>query len=293
MAIINRNRITAGLRAFFELHPPGRNLAVRPDDTFIVSYPKSGNTWTRFLIANLVYPETPVNFGNIEDLIPDSVAVSKRRMARLPGPRIIKSHEYFHPLWARVIYIVRDPRDVAISQFHFHRKRKEIGDDYPPEKFVTRFIAGETAQVNGSWGDNVAGWVATRYGRPGFLLLRYEDMVSRPEQELARVASFLGIPPSPERVSQAVARSSADEMRRLEKTQAHVWSLTKQTRKDIPFVRAAKSGGWRSGLPAASIAEIETAWGSLMQWLGYELSSSVKADEAAPNFYEPLGIPAR
>src|SRR5712692_3788671 len=148
----------------------GRNLAVRPDDTFIVSYPKSGNTWTRFLVANLVHPETPATFGNIEDLIPDSMAVSKRRMTRMPGPRIIKSHDYFNPSWPRVIYIVRDPRDVALSQFHFHRKRKMIGDDYQPEKFVTRFIAGETVWpfTYGTWGDNVGSWLAPRYGRPGF-----------------------------------------------------------------------------------------------------------------------------
>ena len=88
-------------------------------------------------------------------------------------------------------------------------------------------------------------------------------------------------------------RSSADEMRQLEMKQADAWSLTKHTRKDIPFVRSAKSGGWRSGLPAASIAEIEGAWGSLMQWLGYELSSGVRTEEAGPNFYELLGIPAR
>jgi hypothetical protein len=38
----------------------GRNLTVFPDDTFIVSYPRSGNTWTRFWIANLLHPEEPV-----------------------------------------------------------------------------------------------------------------------------------------------------------------------------------------------------------------------------------------
>ena len=35
----------------------GRDLAVYADDTFVVSYPRSGNTWTRFLVANLVYTD--------------------------------------------------------------------------------------------------------------------------------------------------------------------------------------------------------------------------------------------
>ncbi len=289
-------RAIGGLKLAFRLNHPGRDVAVDPDDTFIVSYPKSGNTWTRFLVANLVYPDTPANFSNIEALIPDTIAVSRRAFARAPKPRIIKSHDYFNPTWPRIIYIVRDPRDVALSQFHFHRKRKLIGDDYPMEKFVTRFLAGDTTFpfIYGSWAENVSSWLATRHGRPGFLLLRYEDMVAQPERELTRIAAFLKIDPRPERISQAVERSSADQMRQLEKAQADVWSLTKHSRKDIPFVRSAKSGGWRSGLSAESVAEIERTWGSLMRWLGYELSSGVNVDELDSRFHESLfGTPTR
>ena len=62
-------------------------------------------------------------------------------------------------------------------------------------------------------------------------------------------------------------------MRELEKKQGHLWSSTKQTRQDKPFVRAAKAGGWKNELSEASIAEIESAWGGLMRELGYELAS--------------------
>src|SRR5438132_14130834 len=97
-----------------------RDFAVYPDDTFVVSYPKSGNTWTRFLIANLVYPEKRSDFSNINLVIPDPEALSKRTLAKLPRPRILKSHEYFDPRYKRIVYIVRDPRDVVLSQYYFH-----------------------------------------------------------------------------------------------------------------------------------------------------------------------------
>ena len=70
--------LTTGVKHLFGLHHPGRNLRVYPDDVFIVSYPKSGNTWTRFLIANLVYPEKNPDFSNINALLPDPEACDGR-----------------------------------------------------------------------------------------------------------------------------------------------------------------------------------------------------------------------
>jgi hypothetical protein len=62
-------------------------------------------------------------------------------------------------------------------------------------------------------------------------------------------------------------------MRQMEKKQTDKNDLVKGSRKDLSFVRAAGSGGWRSELPAPMVARIEAAWGPLMQRLGYELST--------------------
>jgi len=89
--------------------------------------------------------------------------------------------------------------------------------------------------------------------------------------EMERIAGFLGIAAAPGRLAKAIELSAADRMRELEKKQAHLWSSTRQTRQDKPFVRSAKSGGWKVELPEASVAEIESAWGGLMREMGYEL----------------------
>jgi hypothetical protein len=280
-------RLIAGTKRAFGLHSPGRNLLVFPDDVFIISYPKSGNTWTRFLIANLVYPEKHPDFSNINEVIPDPEALSKRHLKRMPRPRLIKSHQYFDPRYPRIIYVVRDPRDVALSQYHFHRKRRLIDDDYPLERFVTRFITGQTSPY-GSWGENVASWLATKYGREEFLLLRYEDMVADTATEIAKVAAFLDISADPSRIAHAVAQSSANKMRELENAQARLWSSTKETRQDVPFVRSAKPGGWRSEMRDDSVAELERAWGALMKWLGYEPESKPSEDAMSAQLRESL-----
>jgi hypothetical protein len=253
----------------------GRNFAVYPGDTFVVSYPRSGNTWTRFLIANLVHPEENVTFANIERLIPDTSSQSNRALKRTPRPRIIKTHEYFDHRYRKIIYLVRDPRDVALSYYDFQRKYRQIEDGYPLERYVDDFVCGRLISAGwGTWGENVGSWLFTRGESTGFLLLRYEEMLKHPRRELARIAAFLGIAATPELLAQAIERSSADHMRTLETLQSDEWVATRKRRKDIPFVRGAKAGEWKSHLPEESIAQIEHAWGDLMSALGYELVTS-------------------
>jgi hypothetical protein len=256
-----------------------RNLAVYGDDTFIVSYPRSGNTWVRFLIANLVYPKEEVSFANIERLIPDTSSQSNRALKRTPRPRIIKSHQYFDPRYPRVLYIVRDPRDLVLSHYDFQRKQRQIADDYPLPQYVDDFVNGRLISADwGSWSENVASWIYTRGNHDRFLLMRYEDMKAATEQHLRVIASFLGLEPTEEQLQHAIAASSAERMREMERAQQDLWVATRKHRKDIPFVGAATSGRWQSSLPQALVAKIESRWGNLMTTLGYSLVTS----EASP-----------
>jgi hypothetical protein len=261
----------------------GRNLTVFPDDVFLVSYPRSGNTWTRFLIGNLIHPDEPVTFANIESCIPEIYFNPDHRMRRLPQPRILKSHECFQPHYRKIVYIVRDPRDVAVSFYHHNVKAGNIPDNYPMEDYIPRFINAEFDTRWGSWADHVLSWTLLRRNRPEFLLLRYEDMKSDAPHELGRIARFLrecsfqGIDASAEKLQRAIDLSSPERMRALEKEQSADWILTKGTRHDKPFVRAAKAGGWKSALSSASVASIEVAWGQVMTTLGYDLASEVAA----------------
>jgi hypothetical protein len=248
-----------------------RDITMFPDDVFLTSYPRSGNTWTRFLVGNLVYQNEPVTFLTVERLVPDMYKSSDRVLRNLPRPRIVKSHECFDPRYRKVIYIVRDPRDVAVSNYHWELKLRSVRDGFPIEDFVPRWMEPEFWPRIGSWGDHVTSWLSTRQGKKGFLLLRYEDLKKDPQRALAQVAEFLGIEPSRERLNRAVELSSADNMRKLEKQESAQWVATTLTRQDKPFVRSATSGGWKAVLPEQTVAYIEKHWGHLMRNLGYEL----------------------
>ena len=250
----------------------GRDFYVRPDDTFLVSYPKSGSTWARFLLAALVNPKETVDFRSIDRLLPSIAAQSKRQLRNTARPRLIKSHEYFDVRYRNVVYVVRDPRDVVLSQYRFFLKRGAIDEGYPMDRYVDRFVAGDLNEY-GSWGENVGTWlVAQQQGSKRFLMLRYEDMLRQTAQELGKVADFMGLQVSPEHLNRCVEMGAAERMRELEKKDGGT-SVVAAGRRDVPFVGAAKAGGWKSKLAAPHVAQIEAAWGPLMQHLGYELSS--------------------
>jgi hypothetical protein len=248
-------------------------------------------------------PDKSVGFANIERIVPDIAACPRVDFRKLRRPRVIKSHDCFDPRYRRVIYIVRDPRDVAVSLYHYAKKVKNIDDSLPLEVFVKRmFVPGRS--YNGTWGEHVGSWLvnpsniaefnsrdsdarprsvgsvdlnieglgARGHGR-NFLLVRYEDLLQDTPAWLQRIAEFCGLNETAERIERAVERSSADSMRKLESAQNRQWVTTRDTRKDIHFVREAKSGQWRAALSESSTAEIESAWGHLMKLVGYKRTS--------------------
>jgi len=292
------------VRYALEKDPPLRCHEVWPDDIFLVSFPKSGNTWMRFLLGNLMHPDKSVDFVDVESVVPDIAGSARAELRKVERPRLIKSHDCFDPRYLRVIYIIRDPRDVAVSIYYYAKKVKNIDDSLSLEDFIKQRFLVPGRSYNGTWGEHAGSWLINavniaEFGLPNngasshpadsehralleagprghgreFLLVRYEDLLQDAPAELARIAKFLKFEASPERIQHAVEQSSADSMRKLESKQNLQWATTRETRKDIPFVRKAKSGQWQTALGAESIAAIESAWGHLMRMTGYEFAS--------------------
>jgi len=254
--VLNRERVVRGY-TFFD------------DDIFLVSYPKSGNTWTRFLLANLVHADRTVDLRTIERLVPELYINDDVELARAPRPRILKTHNAFDPRYRRVIYVVRDPRDVAVSYFHYAKKMGRSPDDETIEAFVERFILGRV-DTFGSWGQNVGSWLGAREGQGDFIVVRYEDLIEDAMAQLDRIAEFLGQPRDRDRLERAIELSSVDRLRSLESKQGKDWKMARHGDANRSFFRSGKSGGWRNELPEPCARRIARTWARQMALVGYE-----------------------
>src|SRR5882757_4866951 len=110
MPLKTRLRQTAGRLRTAANYVLGRQLlepgvTIFKDDTWYVSYPRSGNTYWRFLTANLISQGKPVDWTNIEQYAPDIYITPDSLLGRLPRPRYLKSHEAYKPAYRRVVLI--------------------------------------------------------------------------------------------------------------------------------------------------------------------------------------------
>lgn len=257
--------VKKAIRRRFGLEPPGRSVRIRETDRFLVSYPKSGNTWARFIVGNLVASKA-VDFTNIESILPDIYVARVRDLARAPPPRILKSHEPWNPSYPRVIYIVRHPLDVLVSYFFHQKKRGLVTGERPSTRFAASFFDGDLDSY-GTWAQHVRGWTDT--ARDHVLTIRYEDMKKDGPATARIMADHFALDASEEDVKRACEASSFSRMKKLESSSHNEWKPTRQTRADIPFVRRGHAGGWQEEMDGSVMQMIPDSWRPIMARWGY------------------------
>lgn len=243
-----------------------RHRGISDADSFLASYPKSGNTWLKFMLAQLLGGR-PVDFDSVERLVPDAGGHAQAPRLLPGGGRLIKTHEPLRPSLARYyrrsVYIVRDGRDVAVSYYFSMLRTGLFEGDFP--SFLDRFLDGEVGGF-GAWHDHVLSWLG---GRGDTLVLRYEDLLGDPAGGLAKAAAHLGVDPPPDRLEEVVRANEAEAMRSKE-------SGTKigreRVRTDINFVRAASAGGWVEHFDEADVERFAEVAGAALSAAGYSAS---------------------
>jgi hypothetical protein len=211
---------------------------ILPDDTFLVSYPKSGNTWIRFLICNYIN-NGGCDFFKISQMIPE-LHVEENSLPKCFKPRIFKSHLPHQPDYKNVIYLVRDGRDTAVSYYFHLIKQKKIDRNTQFSEFINKFNRGELQF--GSWSDHVISWLKHKTER--FLLIKYEEILKNPQKELEKVLHYLGIEINFQRMKIAIENSTFSRISKLECEQQSLFPTLKDSVPDIPFIRKGIAGDY-------------------------------------------------
>ena len=216
-------------------------------DIYLVSYPKSGNTWMRYLMAYATWPELiDVDLVEMAAYMPSFRLEHDKAMMQDPDApcnqlkhRIIKEHTVYDKNAAlhikRAIYIARDGRDAMVSYWHFCNQRD--GTSIPFSEFIE--LSAKPEHSYGPWREHVLGWLNAPLKAK--LVLRYEDMLANTELCLRQALDFAEIEATDSAIENAVRRASFDSMRKLEKTKG----LNLEQLKNVEFVRKGKTGSWK------------------------------------------------
>ena len=261
-----------------------RHWGLDRNDAFIASYPRSGNTWLRFVLFDILVSGQASGFDEVNHIIPD-VGLHKPAIPLLPGSgRLIKTHEPFQKEYRKAIYLVRDARDVALSEFAYQKALGWIPDDF--DSFLQRFVRGEVNPFS-AWHEHVPDWMDSKLAStPEFLLIRFEEMRRNTEETLVQVLDFLGVDVDRRVVTEAIANNTLKKMQEKEQKSPQLSNTAPNPNgsEESRFIRSGSIAGWRNRLTAEQSRLIEDKAGPVLERMGYPIGDAAtqKQDVAAP-----------
>lgn len=268
---------------------------------WLASYPKSGNTWVRAILTALsAKPDNrfdinamigrggPISPNEFEDIMGLcwSELTDGERLELLPSftaelARETRGFEYhkthmnfqlspsgkpvFHDREGTVaVYIVRDPRQVSISQAHFFGT--DIDDSInmmnDPER---RVGLGDPEMIEsvGRWTDHVTGWLCQKH--IPIHVMRYEAMKADPFKAVTEMLEFVGVSTTAQMIEAAIIATRFDQLQDLE----HQEGFNQRSTATDRFFRNGTSDEWRHVLTKGQRLRIERDQGAGMHLLGY------------------------
>ena len=273
----------------------------------LASYPKSGNTWVRLFLDSLLFKQDAnVNindigikqfplrgdFNGLTDKIDDENEFVKNcnlAQTKINLDNEIKFLKTHHALWRNgnysftntentlgVIHIIRDPRNVITSILnHFNR------DDYVhalefmknPLQCIgdrERGNSSDLMTIISSWGNHYSSW---RKFKKNNLLIKYEDLINKPEEEFLKLCNFVekitSLKFEKNLVLKAIKNCEFDKLNRQEETNGFREGAKNIIGKNNKFFYLGPKNNWKKLLNKEIKCEIEKLFEKEMLEIGY------------------------
>ena len=141
----------------------------------------------------------------------------------------------------RIIVVLRNPKDILVSYFHFERSRSDIQMNETFEEFFARYR--DNCLQFGDVIDHIVSWWSYR-DHPCVHIVFYEDLLEDFTRTIRQLAKFLGCSLSMEDEERVCRESSLEAMRSRGVSAYYKGTLVDESVQ--PFFRKAIKGDWRT-----------------------------------------------
>ena len=272
---------------------------------WLSSYPKSGNTWVRLFLDNLLSPDKEFNinhnligqfplrnhFLNLSDNINDQDEFAKncikaqQKLNLDNSLKIFKTHNAFWN-WGGgeytftneentlgVIYIVRDPRNIITSVLNYFHKKNY----YEALKFMkeNKVLGGNESEIGlptiiGSWSNHYKSW---KKFKKNFLIIKYENLLKDPLTEFSKIINYLetitDLRFENKNVLKAIEECKFDNMSKQEDKFGFNDNSKRNKELNKKFFNLGPKNNWQNILDDEILQEIEKVFKTEMEELGY------------------------
>ncbi|KAI5627344.1 sulfotransferase family 2, cytosolic sulfotransferase 2 [Silurus asotus] len=265
-----------------QLHPPEclkyyEDFTFRPDDVLIVTFPKSGTTWMQEIVP-LIHSEgdlTPVHTIPNWDRAPwleDQRAI-QLNLEQKPSPRIFTTHfhhsmmnESYFKVKPKVIYVIRNPKDVFTSSFYFYGMAPFLVNPGTADEFLEKFLNSKI--IFGSWFEHVKGWLSAK-DQDHIFYISYEELIQDLKGSVTKIAQFLEKPLSPEVIDKIAENCLFKNMKQNKMSNYSLVPVKFMDQKKSKFFRKGIAGDWKNLLTEAQVEKFNTFYKESMKDVKY------------------------
>nr|XP_020488323.1 sulfotransferase family cytosolic 2B member 1-like [Labrus bergylta] len=242
-----------------------QEFTFKDDDVLAVVYPKSGTAWMQEVLplllngGDLTLIQTIPNWDRVPWLEETRLELVVDKMA---SPRAIVSHfpyhlmpPSFHTSKAKVIYVMRNPKDVLVSSFYFHQMAGFLSDPGTFDEFMNKFLEGRV--MLGKWTDHLKSWKHSELG-DRIMFITYEEMVQDLPAALRRMSDFLGRDLSEETIQKISHHCSFKTMKSNSMSNFSMVPKAYLDKDKSAFLRKGVAGDWKNHFSSEQLARFQS-----------------------------------
>ncbi|GFQ88926.1 sulfotransferase 1E1 [Trichonephila clavata] len=230
-----------------------KNFTFKDGDILVVSFPKTGTTWLQEIIYSILNGVDETLSQSLEDRFPylEFIYPGLKSIQKMEGQRLIKTHlpysllpEDIHKKNVKILYIMRNPKDVMVSYYHFVRMMTVSDYSGHFESFFREFLS-DKVPYGPIWKHYQEMW--DHRNEANILILFYEDLHKDIQGTIKKVATFLDRDVSDEEINDIVDHCSFHNMAQNPNVNYQHWDdLGIRKIHEAKFMRKGEIGDWKN-----------------------------------------------